>query len=445
MLNQKYLLSFLPLLLCLSILSACGISVVGTIPRGTPDTGNGTPAVLLTPSVATQPVQTAPSSTTGAVYAFVRNNQLWMARNAALPVQVTNFTYGSAPEVFWHQPLWSAGDHFIAFIVNAVPMGLGGGGCPGPDYGANGVLYVMNTVTGQFTQVMLPTVKNNASVRGNPGSDTWQYIAWEDATHLVAWYNGTLEKVSNKAGLYRYDVNTQALTQVIPLSALGVATLFAPQPDMPLLLSLRYSSEQLFYQVVVHPFEQQSQLVIYRRPLLQRTTPDSEVVQQGSEAWCAGAQGNAFVKPGWDVSPDGEQVVFQSIIAGGTGQGVGTVQAMGMTESATTPLFTQAPADFLGRDEILTWGPDSQTIVATAYHVTSQEGPYSASLANPSAMRQYVPNAPGQVVWRANSTAFAIQNTDALDDTTPSTVYVFVPGDADGRILLADAYNFSWG
>lgn len=37
----------------------------------------------------------------------------------------------------------------------------------------------------------------------------------------------------------------------------------------PMLLSVRYSNEQLFYAIVVHPFGQQSQIVIYRQPVAQ--------------------------------------------------------------------------------------------------------------------------------------------------------------------------------
>lgn len=451
MLKHTRLLHILPLMLLLSLLSACGINTVGTIPRGTPDTGNGTPAVLPTVTATTPALQAAPANTTGAFYAFVRNSQLWVAMQGKQAAQMTNFNYTNTPEVFWHEPLWSADDHFIAFIMNAVPMGLGGGGCPGPDYGANGALYVLNTANGQFTQVTLPVVKSNVQVNGMPQNDMWQYAFWEDATHIVAWYNGVLGKVSNTAGLYRYDVVAGTLTQIMPLSALGVATLYAPQQNMPLLLSLRYSSGQLFYQVVVHPFGQQSQLVIYRRSLAQPTAQSSQVVAVGNEAWCATPTGQAFVKPGWDVSPDGGQVVAQLIVTSGSNQSVGTIEAVNLMDGSKTQLFTSAPADFLGRDEQLTWGPDSQTVIASELHLTGQEGPYSASLANPSAMQQYAPNVAGTVVWRANRAnstsgiAFALQNTDALDSTTPSDVYVFLAGDTQGRMLLTNAYNFSWG
>jgi hypothetical protein len=85
---------------------------------------------------------------------------------------------------------------------------------------------------------------------------------WEDAKHVLAWYNGAVGNVDNTAGLYRYDMTTQQLSLARSLRAREVATLANLQKGMPLLFSMRYSHGQLFYQVIVHPFEEKSQLVI---------------------------------------------------------------------------------------------------------------------------------------------------------------------------------------
>lgn len=437
-------IALFPLLLfCLLLISACSTSRTGTIPSGTPDHGSGTPAVIPTATSSAQKVSSAPAGTLSASYAFVRKDQLWVALHSAKPVQVTHFNYDQLPTVFWHQPVWSAGDTYLALITNAVPSGAGGGGCPAPDYSANGTLYVMNTKTQQFTQLTLPTVANNVQMSGTPRMDSWQYAFWQDTTHLLAWYNSGPGKIGT--GLYRYDLNAQTLTQVLPLRALGAATLFDPQKDMPLLLSLRYSSGQLFYQVVVHPFEQQSQIILYSRSLAHPETQSKQLLQMGSEPWCADSQSGAFVKPGWDISPDGQQLVAQMVHATGPTQSVGTVQTLNLNDNSTTGLLTHASTAMLSQDIALTWGPDSQTVVATAYHMASQSGPYSASLANPTAIQQYAPSAVGQVTWRADSAAFALQNTEPTDTTVSPDVYVFAPGDAHGQMLLADAHNFSWG
>ncbi|GAC1646502.1 MAG: hypothetical protein NVS4B12_13530 [Ktedonobacteraceae bacterium] len=436
-------IALLAFLLSLLLLSSCGQAKVGTIPSGTPDHGSGTPAVLATTASSTQNVSSAPAATLGSSYAFVRKDQLWVAMHGNQPVQVTHFDYSKSPIVFWHQPLWSSGDAYIATITTAGPTGMGGGGCPAPDYGANGALYVMNTKTQQFTQIALPGVVGNVQMSGAPRMDSWQYAFWEDQTHLLAWYNSGPGKTGT--GLYRYDIHAQTLSLVLPIRALGAATLFDPQKDVPLLLALRYSSEQLFYQVIVHPFEQQSQIVLYSHSLAHPETQSKQLLQMGSEPWCAVPQAGSFVTPGWDVAPDGQQLVAQMITATGSNQAVGTVQALNLSDNSTTGLFAQVPANVLSQDVALTWGPDSQTVVATVYHMTMQSGPYSTSLANPTSIQHYAPNLAGQVTWRTDSAAFVLQSTEAMDTTTTPDVYVFLPGDTYGRMLLANAHNFTWG
>lgn len=437
--------NLLILLVCLPalfLLSSCDSAGTGTIPGGTPDLGNGTPAVIPTPSPSPQPVLTAPSTALGATYAFVRRDQLWVARHGAKPVQVTHFDYTNVPDVFWHQPLWSHDDHYIAFILNARPVGQGGGGCPAPDYGANGTLYLLNTSTLQLTQLVVPADSSDP-VAKSALNGYWQYVFWEDSTHLLAWYNGVIGRTSNTAGLYRYDLDSETLTQVIPLSALGVATLFSAQENVPLLLSMRYSSGHLYYQVVIHPFGQHSQIAIYGRSVIQPALPGNTVLDMGSEPWCSPQQSGPYIKPGWDVSPDGEQLVAQVIPA--TGQAVGSIQALNLNDGSTTALFAQASPRMLSHDLLLTWAPDSQAVVATEDHMFSQDGPYSATLADPAAMQRYTPNLAGQVAWRTDSSAFVLQNSDTTDVTDAPGLYVFNTGDTQGLLLLTDARDFEWG
>lgn len=437
-------ISLLSLLWALLLLPACGSSYIGTIPRGTPDLGDGTLAVI--PAITPDPqlVFTAPPTAVGATYAYVRKNQLWTARNAATPVQATHFDYVGTSNVFWHQPLWSPGDRFIAFIMNARPAGLGGGGCPAPDFSANGALYIMDFTTDQLTKITVPADSGDAVV-SSPYNGYWQYIFWEDSTHLLAWYNGVTGTSSNSAGLYRYDLNSKTLALVIPLRSLGVATLFHVQAGLPLLLSMRYSSEQLFYQIIVHPFERLSQFVIYRRSIIHPEMPGSKVLETGSEPWCTPQQNGPFVKPGWDVAPDGEQLAAQMIVVNDAGQGSATISALNLNDHSMTDLFAQASTQMLGQDLTLTWGPDSQTIVATTYHAPAQNGPYSATLANPAATEQYTPDLAGQVTWRTDSSAFALQNVDTVSTSTSSDVYMFITGDSQGQLLLTDARDFMWG
>lgn len=430
-------------LLCVLLaLAACGPNRIGTIPQGTPDRGNGTPAVI-----PTQLVVKAPPASIGANYAYVRDNQLWVALNGASPAQVTHFVYGNTPDAFWHTPIWSQGDHDIAFIMAARPVGQGGGGCPAPDYGANGGLYLLNTATRRLSSITLPSGASAAS--SSPISDTWQYVFWEDATHLLAWNNGPLGKTSAAAGLYRYNLSTRTLTQVLPLSALGATTLYSGQTGLPLLLSMRYSNEQLFYQVIVHPFEQHSSFVIYSHPVNHPEVSSTKVIETGSESWCATQQSAAttYMKPGWDVSTDGEQLAAQvTTVTNATG--LSSIQVLDLHDSLTTQLFAQAPSQLFGHDLSLAWGPDSQTLALTTTGAQAQAGSsgiYSATLANPTAIQHYTPALGGLVTWRPDSSAFALTPPMTVDTTSTPDIYLFDTGTVQGRVLLTDAQNFAWG
>src|SRR5439155_15482228 len=120
-------------------------------------------------------------------------------------------------------------------------------------------------------------------------------------------------------------------------------------------------------------------------------------------------------------------------------------QAVNLNDGSTTGLFAQASRQLLDHDLLLTWGPDSQMVVATTAHIIEYSGPYTASLANPTATQQYAPNVAGQVSWRPDSSAFSLQNMEIIETTPPPDVYVFLTGDSHGRMLLTDARDFTWG
>lgn len=432
------------LLLAIFVLASCGSSGVGTVPRGTPSLGNGTLAVIPSPGATRRVIPSASAGVLHATYAFVRNDQLWVALHGAKPVQATSFNYANLPNISWHQPLWSPGDGALAFIMNARPAGQGGGGCPAPDYGANGALYVLNAGSMQLTQVIVPADKSDA-LAGSPHNGYWQYVFWEDATHVLAWYNGIIGKTSNTAGLYRYDLISHTLLQVISPGQLGVSTLFNMRQNAPVMLSMRYSSGQLYYQVVAHPFEQQSQLTIYRHSVDQPGVASSKVLDMGSEAWCGSQLGNAFSSPGWDVSPDGQQLAAQVMQTSTGGQTTSTVETLNIADGSTTGLLARLPSAMLAHDLILTWGPDSQTLAATEAHSFSQDGPYSATLANPAALQPYTPGATGLVAWKTDSSAFVLQSSDMAAVTDAAQIFLFDTGDVQGQLLMSGARDFMWG
>ncbi|HLX55458.1 MAG TPA: hypothetical protein VKR83_00390, partial [Ktedonobacteraceae bacterium] len=165
----------------------------------------------------------------------------------------------------------------------------------------------------------------------------------------------------------------------------------------------------------------------------------------GNEAWCASQQSNAFTYPGWDITPDGQQLAAQVIQSGDVNQPVSSIEALNLLDNSTTALLAQLPGAMLAHDLLLTWGPDSQTIVATEAHLFSQDGPYSASLADPAAMQSYMPGAAGQVAWKSDSSAFVLQSSDMADVTDAAQIYLFNTGDTHGQLLLTGARDFVWG
>ncbi len=439
---QKYMNMFVYTLLLMSLLlvfSSCGsLQKVGTIPRGTPDIGNGTPAVL---STAT-PVKNAPANATGATYAFVRNHQLMLALHNKSVRQVTNFNYAGLPNISWQTPIWSQGDHFLAFIMGARKSGLGGGGCPGPDDTIGG-LYVLNVGTNQIVQIMLPRVLIDTQAIMQPHNDSWKYANWEDSTHLLAWYNGDGGNTSNVPGLYRYDIKTQAIALVIPLHMIGAQSDADVKQGMPFIFSVRFRSGQLFYEAITHPYEQQSQIAIYAHSVTRPEQKSRKLLDVGSEAWCSMRTDSPYVFPAWDVSPDGEQVVAQMML--------GSVQTVHMTDHSTTGLFQDVPVSVLGHDVQLAWAPDNQTVVLSQNASTqTEDGLYAASLANPVVTQRYTPTLPGEVTWRSDSTAFVLQSgvdarSEGGNSSLPQNVYIFAIGDTHGQLLLADACDFTWG
>jgi hypothetical protein len=170
----------------------------------------------------------------------------------------------------------------------------------------------------------------------------------------------------------------------------------------------------------------------------------SKVLSVGSEPWCASQQSGPYEKPGWDVSMDGEQLAAQMITASGPNQAAGSIQVLNLSDGSMTGILSQLPAQMLVHDLTLAWGPDNQTLVAAEYHMQSQDGPFSASLANPAAVQKYTPDQAGEVIWRPDSSGFALQNPD-IDVTDTTGLYMFTTGEAQGQLLMTDAQDFVWG
>ncbi len=405
--------------------------------QGVQDTGTGTPAVISTP------VATVPAGELGSTYAYISGNQLWVALRGGRPRQMTSFADSSTPDVYWHIPAWSAGDRYLAVIVDAEATGEGGGGCPGPQFGANGALYVLDTTSMRLNKLTVPA----DPLAGKPQNGYWQSVFWQDATHLLAWYNGAPTANNAAAGLYRYDVQTHSLARLLTSANLGVTTLFSQQVTSgePILLGLRYSQGYLYYQEVQHPFSAQSELLIGRISLTHGGTGQTVFVQ-GNVAWCTSAP-SPYIEPGWDIAPDGQRVVAQVVNPGKSG-----VEMFSFSSGQSARIFADLPVAAFGHDLTLAWSPNAQAIAAAESHAFSQDGPFCVLLARPGGTQSYTPAYAGQIAWRPDSQAFTLQNPDlvaAPATNTPVDSLEYIAGQngqkAPGIVLLMGARDFAWG
>ena len=152
--------------------------------------------------------------------------------------------------------------------------------------------------------------------------------------------------------------------------------------------------------------------------------------------------------PGWAISPDGAQLAAQVVSGSPVGsvrQANSSVQVLSLSDHTVTPLFAGLPAAMLTHDLLLTWGPDSQTVVASQAHLLSQYGPDSATLADPAAAQAYGLNAAGPAAWRSDSAVFALSSLDVSDVGDNGSMFVYTIGSEQGQLLLTNARDFAWG
>jgi hypothetical protein len=154
------------------------------------------------------------------------------------------------------------------------------------------------------------------------------------------------------------------------------------------------------------------------------------------------------VLPGWDVSPDGNHLVAQLV----NGQAVMGVQEQNLQNGSSVQLFQQAPEQLFGHDVLLSWSPDSQTVVATEPSVIAKLGPFTTSLSNTSAVKSYTPYMRGPASWHADGSAFDLQSSSTGNGAsltsgtnTPSTIYEYGTGKTNGQAILTDAHEVGWG
>ncbi len=420
-------------------LTSCSFPGSSVPPETTIVHSDGSPVVKPTPSATSSPISS---------YAFVRQDQLWISFNGSNPLQVTHIDYsslGSVRNIFWGQPLWSPGDGFIAFILKAFPGYFDNFSCsPGTDFANPGALYVLNTRTLQLTRVVLSSI-NGYPADNNPLNGFWQHLFWEDPTHLLAF--SSPPQGNDEGSLFRYDLNRKTLSEVIPASTFVTGVPIGRFIWFP----LRYSSGQLFYQVIEADPQNSKNIrfVIYSHSTVQPELPNTKVLDTGSEPFTVDpmvpVSCPSITNPGWDISPDGKHLVAQMLLTDNSGHVSSSIRVLNLADGSMEALFGQVASHVLTGDLTLTWGPDNQSVLLTSW--SSQVGPYSATLLQPVQSQAYPPDTTGHVVWRSDSAAFVLFQFQfiGMGPNNEATVYMFVPGKPDRRLFLSNAQNFAWG
>ena len=444
---RKWFVLLSSLLIC-GLLAACGTASNEKSPSVASNT---------TPHISAQPTPTATPIVVGLGkdYAFVRNNQVWIALNGAALVQATHFTQViTTTNVFWSQPLWFDNDHFLVFTLNVIDSGIGGAGCAYQiRYMRGHELFVLNTGTMQLTPLKAPGEHSSApgAINGSWSADS---LFREDDTHLLAWdisgdYASPSNASTNTGGLYRYDFTTQALARVISAASVPGAD------EAPLMHPMRYSHEQLFYETTTSVDNNGTfDYAIYSHSLTNPTQPSVKILEVGRASFCPmnPTPGmSTFDEPGWDVSPDDTYLVAQTFMGNDLVHQSSQVQLIKLPDGTSTPIFQQVAPQVFTQDVGLVWGPDSQSLLLSSGNPAStsnQEVFDTINITNPTALQSYtVSPSIGygyMALWHASSTAFALmQNGPNRNDN--GQVYLFKEGQPQGELLFANADNFAWG
>jgi len=121
-----------------------------------------------------------------------------------------------------------------------------------------------------------------------------------------------------------------------------------------------------------------------------------------------------------------------------------------LRDGGVTSLFPQLATSDLSQDLVLSWAPDSQTILLQLPSQKPGQGTfYSTTLVQPTVVRSYpymtnFEHLRGHIFWKSDSTSFAFSVFDEINESPVSNVYTFAIGKTQGQVLLSSATNFTW-
>jgi hypothetical protein len=330
--------------------------------------------------------------------------QIWASLNGAVPRQITHVAPDHAEcadQVAWSPPVFSPDLTHIVASLGSEQCG------DGP---LRGNISTITVATGAVTMVRAASTDTTINL----------------LDHDAGWINNSTIWFLNYGGFYTYALGAPSPTHVAPLnqpldgvvrgSTLFWANSFGSTPSGPFTAHLQR------YDLSTHS-----------------ALPGS--IAMGTINGCQ-CSGGAIGPPGWDVSPDGSHIVYQSV-----------TPASGANPGIASARFYYANADGSGASQIASYvatnglagmqfSPNGQ-LVAIAGAVPSPDV-ISASVTSPGNqgdpnLRFYHPDAYGIPVWKWDSSTFWAAGPTS--DQTSTDLYAFTLSGSSSALAQPGAFN----
>jgi hypothetical protein len=386
---------------CAATVLACGSSSASVVTSGTP---THTPARRPTATATTPP---PPPHALAWIQSNGSANNIWASINNAAPAQITNAPppAGSCLSVeTWGYPVFAPDLQHI--LVPSTECTV--------DSQVFGPLFIVTVPGGAVQQVPLPAsthVRTNLPSYGWINSTTIFAVDWQSVTSSVVTYTLGAGNTATLPGL----------PTTVNEAVVRGNTLFYQQQDNNGVVNHRQQIHS-----TVHRYDLNSHTVL------------SGAVDQGNFLMPLGSPGDLH-GPGWDATPDGQHVVFQTTTPA-------TNQAMIASEA-----MMYANADGSGASTITQYmntlslvrvrmAPDGLHVGITEANGTPNV--LSACVNSPGlqgdpCLQFYSPDAHGEPAWQWDSSHMYATSYNG----PTQSLQIYTPGQFNGAQFAASAYN----
>lgn len=397
---------WVPWLFCaMLLLAGCSSSASTSANTGTPSSGST--------ATATSTSHTSPTSTPAPAppHAFAwfqidgsHVPQIWASINGGTPRQITHVapsTDACTNQVAWSPPVFSPD---LTHIVAA----LGGYNCgDGP---LSGQVEVINATTGAIAVV--------------PGTNSFIRLSQRTS----GWLDNHTIFFVNSSGLYTYTLGAGSTTLLPGVNLADEAVLRGTT-----LFWLRLDFASSNWSATLHRYDIGTHSAL------------PGVITLGQVHACACSPGDVFMS-GWDASPDGSRVVYQSVTPK-TGADFGI---------ASSRIYA-ANSDGSGASEIAHY-MTTNTLIRMQFSPNGQLIAFTNALPSPSVItasstslgargdpdfHAYSPNAVAFPVWKWDSSSFWAANKGPGDTSSPgaAALYYYSVGVGSGTIGVPGGFN----